>query len=130
MLESDPEISTGSSVILPVYENRCELPKEVSRGEFFRSGSGNYDDVFSRLRDSVLVQPEPFTNDPFDARAPDRRPEPLLHNQAQAMVFETICNEIKTEMRGPRAFARLFYALEIRGAANPFVGPETMAVPP
>jgi hypothetical protein len=30
----------------------------------------------------ALVQPEPFTNDPFDAVAPDRWPEPLLHNQA------------------------------------------------
>lgn len=82
MIESDPEISTGSSVILPVYENRRELPKEVSRGEFFSAGSCNYDDVFPRLGDLALVQPEPFTNDPFDAVAPGRRPEPLLHNQA------------------------------------------------
>jgi hypothetical protein len=61
----------------------------------------------------ALIQPEPFANDPFDARAPDRRPEPLLHNQAQSMVFKTVWNEIQTEMRAFRAFARLFDVLEI-----------------
>jgi hypothetical protein len=32
MLESDPEILTGSSITLPVYKkNIGELPKEISR---------------------------------------------------------------------------------------------------
>ena len=91
--------------------------------------AGYYDYVFPRLRNSALIQPEPFSNDPLDAVAPYRRPKPLLDNKAQSMICKTVWNEIQTEMGGFRSFSRFFDALEIGGATNSFMRPETELAP-
>lgn len=126
MLESDPEISTGSSAISLFTENSGELHVEVSRRKFLGPRAGNHYDIFGRQGNFTLVQPEPFANDPFDAVSPNRcRPEPLLHDQAQSMIFEAVRDEIKAEMKGFRSFPRRFDSLEIGGATNSFMRPKT-----
>lgn len=45
------------------------------------------------------------------------------------MIFETVSNEIQTEMGGFRSFSRFFDALEIGGATNSFMRPETELAP-
>jgi hypothetical protein len=45
------------------------------------------------------------------------------------MILETVSNEIQTEMGSFRALSRILNALEIGGATNSFVRPETVLAP-
>ena len=112
------------------WKNSGELDVEISRRKFFSPRAGNDDNIFGGPGNFTLMEPEPFAHDPFDAVSRHcGRPEALLHHQAQSMVFQTVFDEIKTEMKEFRPFPRHLDSLEIGGATQPFTRPKRAGTP-